>query len=73
MDVGVKRKSELEAWRKKDPLLIVKRALLSNGLPETVIGSLNQTAEAEVAAAITFAKTGPLPPKEQLLDNVFRL
>ena len=73
MDVGVKRKSELEVWRKKDPLLIVKRALLSQGLTETAFDSINQTAEAEVASAIAFAKTEPLPPKEQLLDNVFQV
>ena len=73
MDVGVKRKSELEVWRKKDPLLIIRRALQSNGLPETVIDSLSQKAETEVQAAINYAKAGSFPSKEQLLANVFRI
>ena len=73
MDVGVKRKSELEVWRKKDPLLIVRRALQSKGVSEKVIASLDQTAEAEVEAAISYAKAESFPSKEQLLDNVFRV
>ena len=50
---------EIEAWKKKDPILRFKAWLAQSGLVfEDEVKRLEQQAEAEVAAAVTFAEAG---------------
>jgi pyruvate dehydrogenase E1 component alpha subunit len=60
-------KAEIEAWRKKGPIVRFQAWLLENGLiHEAEIARLEQEVEAEVVDAVAFAEAGTLEPVEEL-------
>lgn len=70
-DVGVKRKDELDTWLKKDPLIMFKKNLLTQGISEEVITSIEEETRALVTRSISKALEAPFPKIETLQDNVF--
>ncbi len=60
-------KEEVEAWRKKGPILRFRNWLQDNGLihPEEV-HRIETDVDAEIAAAVAFAEAGSLEPVEEL-------
>jgi TPP-dependent pyruvate/acetoin dehydrogenase alpha subunit len=60
-------KEEIEAWRKKGPIVRFQGWLEESGLihPDD-IGRIEAEAEAEIAAAVAFAEAGTLEPVAEL-------
>ena len=60
-------KDEVEAWRKKGPIVRFQGWLRDNGLiHEDEVTRIEADAEAEIAAAVAFAEAGTLEPVEEL-------
>jgi TPP-dependent pyruvate/acetoin dehydrogenase alpha subunit len=61
---------ELEEWMKRDPILLLERALVDGGTPQEEIDEVRQRAEADVATALERAKAWPAPALETRLEDV---
>jgi TPP-dependent pyruvate/acetoin dehydrogenase alpha subunit len=64
-------REEVEAWRRRDPLLLARERLLGRGLGPEAIQALEAQVEAEIEAAIQFARQSPEPEPEEALDYVY--
>ena len=65
-------KEELEAWRKKDPLMRFEQVLTQQGvLKERDIQKIKADAEAEVQEAQKFAENSPEPAPEDALQDLY--
>jgi len=63
---------EKEAWAKRDPIELMKRALLARGDIEAAeIEGLRAEVERDVAAAVDKARDDPLPTADDLTADVF--
>lgn len=71
MDVGVRRKDELQEWMPRDPLARTRRQLEAAGIAAAELDRLAAEVRAEVAAAETFARESPYPEGDELLAHVF--
>ncbi|CCQ53683.1 thiamine pyrophosphate-dependent dehydrogenase E1 component subunit alpha [Crocosphaera watsonii] len=72
IDVGVKRKSDLTIWKKRDPIARLTQSLLEkNCLSKEELDSINQSIEQTIKQAIDQARKDPYPEHEQLLDCVY--
>jgi len=65
------RGEEIDLWRKRDPIALFERVLLDEGETEDVIRALHAEVEAEVEAAIEFAKSSPYPEPEEAFDHTY--
>ncbi len=64
-------REEVEAWKERDPILLLERALRSVGLlDDAQVGALQREADEVVAAAVRFAEESPEPPPEELTRDV---
>ena len=64
--------SEIAIWEKNDPLVRLKNKLLDQGLITEVVWSRMATElQAEINAAIQFAKSAPLPHPNQITNHVY--
>jgi pyruvate dehydrogenase E1 component alpha subunit len=64
-------KAEVERWRQRDPIAtFVARMVEAGALGPDDLAAAEAAAEAEVAAAITFAEAAPLEPVEDLARDV---
>lgn len=64
-------KEEVEEYRKRDPLLLLKQTMLSQNLAsEADFKQLEQEVGAVVAASITFAEESPFPATADLHEDV---
>ena len=64
--------SELATWEKNDPLVRLRNKLLDQGLiTEVVLSSMTTELQAEINAAIQFAKSAPLPHPNQITNHVY--
>lgn len=62
----------LEEWKKKDPLLLYERKLLSEGvLTEEMKNEMRATLLREIEEAVEHALAAPYPPGEQAAEGVF--
>jgi TPP-dependent pyruvate/acetoin dehydrogenase alpha subunit len=67
-----KKKSEIEAWLKKEPIELFKRRLINDGiLTEKEAERINQKMKNEVEEAVQFAKESPYPEPEETLEDVY--
>jgi 2-oxoisovalerate dehydrogenase E1 component len=65
-------KSEVEAWKAKDPIERLKRWALETGLAhEDEIAGIETETEREVADAVAFAEAGTWEPVEDLARHVY--
>ena len=73
VDVGVRRQpSDLEAWKRFDPIQRLKRALLSAGMvTEARLREQEEGLRMMVAQECERAKAAPYPPDAALLGTVF--
>lgn len=71
MDVGVRRKDELDAWRAKDPIVRLRRHLETLGMPAGELDRIDREAAEEVEAAVAFARESPDPPAAELTHHVY--
>lgn len=69
----IRPKEEIEAWLKKDPLILFKKYLIDNNFStEENIAAIHQQVEAEVKVANEFAINSPKPNQEDLCKYVFK-
>ena len=67
-------KEEIEAWRQRDPILQFEAELQSFGLlGEADISSLRAEVEAEIGAAIEYARESPSPAPSELTRDVYTI
>ena len=63
---------EIDAWREKDPLKVMKQHLISEcGLSESELDSVADKVKAELEKAKTWALEQPFPTVEQATSHVF--
>jgi pyruvate dehydrogenase E1 component alpha subunit len=64
-------KSEIDAWRRKDPIKRMERYMKENGFStEDIEGAGIQAAEA-IEQAVRFAQNSPYPSVDTIMDNVY--
>jgi len=69
----IRPKSEIEKWRKKDPLKKFEKYLIKNKIiAEQELKSIKKEIEKEVITAHNFAKNSPYPKKSELTKYVFK-
>jgi TPP-dependent pyruvate/acetoin dehydrogenase alpha subunit len=65
-------KTEIEGWKRRDPIALFTRALQEARLVEEAdLAALETSVTAEVAAAVAEAEAGPWEPVEDLLKDVY--
>jgi pyruvate dehydrogenase E1 component alpha subunit len=65
-------KEEIEAWRKRDPILRLQGELIAHGRFEAAeLADLEKSAHAQIEAALEFAKASPDPDPAELTRDVY--
>ena len=72
MDVGVKRKDELQDWLKKDPIPRCEKMLIEAGELPSKLKEIRSLAETDVAEAVEFALQSPHPQPSEVTEHVYR-
>jgi len=70
-DVGVKRKDELSEWLKKDPLLIEKDRLLSDGVKRADLDKVDSEILHSIEEMVSKARKASFPNDEDITKHVF--
>lgn len=69
---GYRPKDEEKFWiDDRDPIKLFRARLLSEGFSDTELAALEKEVEAEIDAAVEYAKAAPMPELETALENVF--
>lgn len=63
-------KDELERWRQRDPVELLRRRLLEVGVPETDIVAIDARVEALMDEAVEFAEDSPQPDVDEFLAEI---
>ena len=71
MDVGVKRRDELEDWLPCDPIARLRAYLLELGTLQEELDVVALSLKAEIDEAVDFAKGSPYPEPDDLVEHVF--
>jgi TPP-dependent pyruvate/acetoin dehydrogenase alpha subunit len=61
---------ELQRWKARDPLIVLRDRLARSGVDEAAIDAINERVEERVEAAVVFATESPGPSVEALLAEV---
>ena len=64
-------KEEVDAWLKRDPLLVLAERLRDRGVDQPAIDELDAHAREQVAAAVEAAKAAPPPAEESAFTDVW--
>jgi pyruvate dehydrogenase E1 component alpha subunit len=73
-NLGLKYRSddEVERWRRRDPITTFEATMIGAGLAdEAAFEAVWAEVRDEIAAAIEFAESSPLPEPDQLLVDVY--
>ena len=62
---------EIERWRARDPVVSHRQNLEEAGVDASVLDGLEQSIEAEVEAAVEFARNSPYPEPEEAYADVW--
>ena len=66
-DLGYRDPAEFEAWKVKDPLVILERHIREMSLlPDGNLESLKRELTIEIDEAVTFAKNSPFPKSSEM-------
>ena len=72
IDVGLKRKDDLNLWKKRDPIGRLESSLLkSNNITEEELTNMNLDVHEQTKTAWDKAEKDPYPDPSQLLDTVY--
>lgn len=72
IDVGVKRKDDLDLWKKRDPIKRLLDALIDKHLFDLdQFDMLNESVQLEIDDAWNQAMSDPYPNNEQLMETVY--
>jgi pyruvate dehydrogenase E1 component alpha subunit len=70
--LNYRQKEEVERWRQQDPIERVKRAAIERGvMTESEVAELERRVEAQIDAAVEFAKNSPEPTPDQLMTDIY--
>jgi pyruvate dehydrogenase E1 component alpha subunit len=70
--LNYREKEEVERWRLRDPIELVKQALLAQGTMQTgEIDALEQRIEQQIEDAVEFARNSPDPTADQLMTDIY--
>jgi pyruvate dehydrogenase E1 component alpha subunit len=64
-------KEEVDAWLKRDPLLVLAERLRDRGVGQPAIEELDTKAREQVAAAVEAAKAAPPPATDSAFTDVW--
>ncbi len=65
-------REEIEAWRKRDPILRLQGELIAQGRFEAAeLADIEKAAQAQIEAALEFAKASPDPDPAELTRDVY--
>lgn len=65
-------KEEVEKWREDDPIGILERHLLNEGLASrNDLEAIDQAVDEEIEEAVRFAEESPFPEPEELFANIY--
>jgi len=71
-DIGYRTDKEYLEWKKKDPISVFERKLISDGLITTnKIAKMDQSIEKEVEKAFVFAEESPFPDTEEVSHHIY--
>jgi TPP-dependent pyruvate/acetoin dehydrogenase alpha subunit len=62
---------EIESWRKRDPVTLLEQTMESNGFDAGDLKAVRTEVEQELAEALNFARTSPLPLPEDAYSDLF--
>ncbi len=63
---------EIAYWRRRDPLIIHKERLLSQGIAtEVAVARMEEDTRDQIADAVKFARESPYPDPEEVFDDLF--
>lgn len=71
IDVGVKRKDELQAWLDRDPIKRTAQALLERAVSSDRLQAIQDRIETELREAVEFAQRSPHPQQQSFKKHVF--
>lgn len=64
--------AEVEYWRRyRDPLVLFRAALAERGIAAAELDTIDAGVEAELTAALEFARSSPAPPPEAAFTHLF--
>ncbi len=64
-------REEVESWRARDPLLVARRRLGERGVSGEAVERVDAEVEAEIQAAVAFARSSPEPPQTEATLDVY--
>ncbi|MEM7118154.1 MAG: pyruvate dehydrogenase (acetyl-transferring) E1 component subunit alpha, partial [Chloroflexota bacterium] len=65
-------RDELNQWRdEKDPIASLQNLLLTDGVPEDIIMTIQKEVELEMDAAVRFGNESPAPALDTLYDHIY--
>lgn len=74
VDVGFRRKEEVEKWMKRCPIKACEKVLIERGdLSEREISHIYKEIDEEIEEALVFAKESPFPDESELIEDVFKI
>ena len=71
MDVGIKRKDELQDWLPRDPIARAKALLQRSGVDEAALAGIDTAIREAIDSAIAAAERAPYPREADLLEHVY--
>jgi acetoin:2,6-dichlorophenolindophenol oxidoreductase subunit alpha len=71
MDVGVKRRDELQEWLARDPLARLRTTLEQSGADAATFEAVERSVSDQIREAEQFARTSPFPPARDLTRHVY--
>jgi pyruvate dehydrogenase E1 component alpha subunit len=70
-DFGYRTDAEIEEWRKRDPLKLMRERILKSGVAPERLSAVEREVIDEVADALQFAKDSPFPPASDAFTHMF--
>ena len=65
-------RAEIEEWQKRDPIARLRKVLVDEeGVSKETLTAMEETLQADLDAAIEYAKTSPLPRPEDALEDLY--
>lgn len=64
-------KEEVDSWKDRDPIKNLRQRLVSDGVQENLLQSIESEVQASITNAMEFALASPYPEPDELLKDVF--
>lgn len=68
---GLRDADEITTWVSRDPIPRLESALGASGVPSSSLEQLHASLDAEIEAAVEFARSSPAPPPEEALTDLW--